>query len=132
MPRLGLKPSSQLGCDCRKGIRPPPRSLGLCLYYAGRAYLTFPPCRAQPGEESRQCRRGGFRGFSEGGPICDINELLLDRTDLLQQANWVQHGPQLLYSASRLLVCPWVRQQSLTGCRRGMIALSDQSSITRL
>jgi len=29
------------------------------------------------------------RGFPEGRPIRDINELLLDRTDLLQQANRV-------------------------------------------
>src|SRR5947209_6896489 len=47
VPRLGLKPSLQLGRNCRKWIRSPPRSLGLRLCYAGRAYLTFPPRRAQ-------------------------------------------------------------------------------------
>jgi hypothetical protein len=28
-----------------------------------------------------------------------------------QQPNWVQHGPQLLHSASHLLARPWVRHQ---------------------
>src|SRR5438874_1434605 len=77
-------------------------------------------------------RRGGFCGFAEDGPICDPNELLLDRTDLLQQANWVQHGPQLLHSALHLLAGPWVRDPSLTRCRRGMVALPDQCPVTHL
>ena len=77
-----------------------------------------------------QFRRGRFRGFPEGGPICDINELLLNRTDLLQQANWVQYSPQLLHSTSHLLTCPRVRHQTLTGCRRGVVAVSDQCPFT--
>src|SRR6516162_691115 len=132
MPRLCLKPSPQLGRDCREWIGPTPQSLRLCLCYAGRAYLALLPCRAQPGEELLQCRRGRFRRVTEDGAVCDRNELLLDRTDLLQQTNWVQRGAQLVHAASYLPVRPWVRQQSLTGCSRGVIALPDLRPITRL
>jgi DNA topoisomerase-3 len=37
----------------------------------------------------------GFAVSPDNRPVHDIDELLLDRTDLLQQPNWVQHGPQL-------------------------------------
>src|SRR5262249_7101782 len=67
-----------------------------------------------------------------GRPIRDINELLLERTDLLQQANWVQHGPQLVHSMAHLLARAWVRHQPLTGCRWGVIAFPDQCPIARL
>src|SRR3954470_20642222 len=115
MPRLSIKPSSQLGRHCRKWIRPPPRSLRLRLYYAGRAYLTLPPCRAQPGEEFLQPRRSRVCRVTEGGAVGDRNELLLARTDLLQQTNWVQRGAQLLHAASHLVIRPRVRDQPLTG-----------------
>jgi hypothetical protein len=65
---------------------------------------------------SAKCR---FRRVTEGGPVGDRNELLLDRTDLLQQTNWVQRGAQLLHAASHLLIRPRVRQQPLTGRSRG-------------
>src|SRR6266567_2695401 len=39
-------------------------------------------------------RLHGFR-FAGGGPVGDLHELLLGRTDLLQQTNWVQRGAHL-------------------------------------
>src|SRR5271165_5889023 len=61
MPRLCLKPSSQLDRHCRKWVRPPPRALGLRLGYAGRAYLTLPPCSAQSREEFLSGLRTAWR-----------------------------------------------------------------------
>jgi transposase len=49
-------------------------------------------------------------GPDPGAGFGDLDELLLGRTDLLQQANRVQRGTQLFHSASHLLAGPRVHQ----------------------
>src|SRR5215469_13607360 len=83
MPRLCLKPSSQLGRDCRKWIGSTAQSLRFRLCYASRPDLTLLPRRAQPREELLQCREAWFRRITEDGTVCYCDEFLLDRTDLL-------------------------------------------------
>src|SRR5215831_11647008 len=82
MPRLCLKPSSQLGRDCRKWIGSMAQSLRFRPCYAGRPHLTLLPCRAQPREELLQCRGARFRRITEDGTFRYCDKFLLDRTDL--------------------------------------------------
>src|SRR5438067_2467353 len=97
----------QLGPDRCERIGPAPQALGLRLWHAGRVYLTLLPCRAQPGEELLQRRRGRPRRVAEGGCVGNLDELLLGRPDLLQQTNRVQRGAQHFHPASHFLARPW-------------------------
>jgi hypothetical protein len=70
------------------------------------------------------CWGGGFRGLRERGLNRDVNELLLERTDLLQQVNWVQVRPQLLYSVAHALA----RRSAINRRQRHAVADIDRRS----